>query len=144
MCASVRSFVRAPLGDEGLRLARFLPFGSYEDGSLDFYAPMAANPVDEYSRAFYNNRVGQLTHYLDMPKFASSVSKCLSGFRGFSRNHFDLTDRDFRASIRDTRLNRRIEVAAKNGTACFLIASDDWNGDVEESLKLGLSSECRN
>lgn len=142
MCKSVRDFVRAPLDDNGLRRAWFLPFGSYEDGSFDVYAPMASDPSDEYSSAFYRKRVGQLTHYHLMPSFASAVASCLSSSRGFSRDRFDLGEDDFRASMRDRRTERRIEVVATSNTVTFLIASADWRGDIEESLKLQLSGEC--
>ena len=142
MCESVRNFVRAPLDENGLRRAWFLPFGSYEDGSFDFYAPMASEPSDEYSSAFYRNGVGQLTHYHLMPEFASAVASCLSSFRGFSRDGFSLEDGDFRASIRDRRTKRQIEVVATSNAAAFLIASAEWTGDIEQSLKRQSCDDC--
>ena len=142
MCESVRGFVRSPLSEDGQRRASFLPFGNYEDGSFDFYAPMASDPSDEHSSAFYRNRVGQLTHYLLMPDFASAVSSCLSSFRGFSRDRFDLGENDFRASIRDRRTERRIEVVATRNTATFLVVAADWDGDIEASLKRPSSGDC--
>ena len=134
MCKSAREFVRSPLPDDGLRRAWFMPFGSYDDGTIDFYAPMGADPFDEHSNAFYKNRVGQLTHYLLKPKFASAVTSCFSTFRGFSQDRFELSEDDFRASIRDRKTKRRIEVAARNDTVTFLVASGDWSGKIEELL----------
>ncbi|MEL7187508.1 MAG: hypothetical protein AAFN50_13910 [Pseudomonadota bacterium] len=142
MCKNVRGFVRSPLPEDGLRRVWFLPFGSYDDGSVDFYAPMASDPSDEHSSAFYSNRVGQLTHYLFMPEFASAVSNCLSSFRGFSHGKFDLGEDHFRASIRDRKTDRRIEVAADGNTATFLIASANWSGDIEVSLKRQSAVDC--
>ena len=143
MCEGMRSFVRAPLGDSGLRRAWFLPLGNYDDGSFDFYSPMAATPSDEYSRALYSSGVGQLTHYHVMPRFASSISKCLSTLRGFSHDTFETVDGSFRASIRDKRLDRRIEILATSdrtntmagGTTSILVADAAWDGDVSEALK---------
>src|SRR5688500_3538996 len=85
MCKSMRAFVRAPLDASGLRRAWFLPFGSYEDGSFDFYAPMASEPSDAPSKAFYDNKVGQLTHYLRAPEFAAALAGCLSNRDGYER-----------------------------------------------------------
>lgn len=77
-CRSMLAFVRAPLDASGLRRAWFLPFGFYDDGSVDFYAPMAAEPSDSASTAFYDRKVGQLTHYLTAPAFAAALSSCLT------------------------------------------------------------------
>ncbi len=139
MCKSAREFVRSPLPDEGLRRAWFLPFGSYDDGTFDFYAPMGSDPSDEHSSAFYKNYVGQLTHYLSKPEFASAVTKCFSTLRGFSQDRFELGEDEFRASMRDRKTGRRIEVAARNDTVTFLVASGDWSGKIEKLL-YGLSS----
>lgn len=142
MCGSAREFVRAPLGDDGLRRAWFLPFGSYEDGSFDLYAPMGSDPSDEHSSTFYSNGVGQLTHYHSTPGFASLVTKCFSSIRGFSRSRFEATDDTFRASVTDRRMNRRIEVAASRGIATFRIASAEWTGDIEDALERDSTSDC--
>ena len=150
MCKGMRSFVRAPLDDTGLRRAWFLPLGSYDDGSFDFYAPMASTPSDEYSSAFYSSGVGQLTHYHVMPSFASSISKCLSTYRGFSRDTLELTEDSFRVSIRDRRLDRNIEILATSdstntlagGATSILIADATWDGDIDQALDYKASRNC--
>src|SRR5512138_89473 len=76
MCTSMRKFTRASLDAAGVRRAWFLPFGSYDDGSFDFYAPMASSPSDNASKTFYEQRVGQLTHYTRAPEFAEVLASC--------------------------------------------------------------------
>lgn len=142
MCKSVRTFVRAPLGNDGARRAWFLPFGVYSDGSVSFYAPMASDPRDDFSIAFYENNVGQLTHYHVMPDFAPIVASCLRSGHGFSRRQHEKTDDGFRGSYRDVRMNRRIEVAASRARAGFLVAAADWGGDIEGELSRMLRLDC--
>ncbi len=145
MCASVMSFVRAPLGEDGARRAWFLPFGISEGGYVDIYAPMGSNPSDDYSRAFYRNGVGQLTHYQLMPRFAATVTDCLLEDESFTREHFTAPGSSFRATYRDANTNRRIEVSATELRSAFLVVAGDWNGDVaaEFAEMLDLDSETQ-
>ena len=122
MCNSVRTFAHAPLNEAGLRRAWFLPFGSNEDGSFDFYAPMGANPSDDASKAFYEHGVGQLTHYLRAPEFAAALANCLAESHDYVRLGQSQTEEDFRASFRERVSGRYIEIAAEKQTTSLLIA----------------------
>ena len=134
MCRSMRTFVRAHLDDTGLRRAWFLPFGNYDDGSFDFYAPMGANPGDDASHAFYEHRVGQLTHYLLAPEFAEALMSCLTRSEGFRRASWVLAENEARGEVRDARSKRRIVIRAKDSTTAILIADEKWHGDLEANL----------
>ena len=140
MCESVRAFARAPVDNAGLRRAWFLPFGVYED-AIDFYAPMASSPSDDASKAFYANKVGQLTHYLRAPQFAASVATCLSRRYGYVSVCHRKTEETFRASFRDTRSGRSVEIAAAQKTTSVLIADKAWKGDLEQALTFGSSGD---
>jgi hypothetical protein len=140
MCISVRSFVRASLDDEGLRRAWFLPFGSYDDGSFDFYAPMASDPSDAASSAFYEKRVGQLTHYVDAPEFVEALATCLSVSEGFERTDWQRTEEVARAAFRDHKSGRIVAMRASDSTTSILIATDTWKGDIEASMAWPKSS----
>ena len=141
-CDSVRTFVRAPLDEEGLRRAWFLPPGFYEDGSFDFYAPMSSEPPDDAASEFYNKRAGQLTHYTTAPQFAFELSKCLSPGAGFARVRRDLDDAAFSGSYVDNLENRVIEVRAQNQTTSILVADSDWTGDILDAMVFDCSSRC--
>lgn len=144
-CDTVRRFVRAPLDSEGLRRAWFLPMGAYEDGdalSIDFYAPMAARPSDEHSRAFYRDRVGQLTHYTTSPEHGFEMAKCLSGRHGFKSKTLEMQEAHMRGSFVDNRSKRRIEIQATEETSTILIASVEWTGDVGESMRYRCDAQC--
>lgn len=141
MCESMRSFARASLDAEGLRRAWFLPFGSVGDGSVDFYAPMAANPSDESSRAFYEHGAGQLTHYVEAPEVAAALASCLSSRQGYSRTCSSQSKKTFRASFRDARSGRSIEISAVDDIATVLIAGPTWKGDVEQALSFDPNAE---
>jgi hypothetical protein len=134
MCGSVRGFLRAPLDDEGLRRAWFLPFGSYDDGSFDFYAPMASDPNDAASSDFYRKRVGQLTHYVDAPDFVEALVTCLSRPKGFERTQWQRTDETARAVLKDQTTSRIVVIYASNSTTSILVAADTWKGDLETSM----------
>ncbi len=133
-CDSVLTFVRAPLDSEGLRRAWFLPFGM-SDEWIDFYAPMAGNPHDDAASAFYEQRVGQLTHYATKPGFASAIAKCLTAGEGFSRDSYFLSSDQMRGSFRDKKLGRRIEIYAADQVAGILVADSTRTGDLEEALR---------
>jgi hypothetical protein len=135
MCESVRTFTRASLDAEGLRRAWFLPFGSSEDGSFDFYAPMASRPSDPASKAFYEQRVGQLTHYTRAPEFAEALASCLGERYGYARSCEARSKDAFRASFIDRRTQRSIEIVAANDTTSVLIADGTWKGDIEQALR---------
>jgi len=141
-CDSVRRFVRAPLDSAGLRRAWFLPMGSYADGSIDFYAPMAAKPADKHSSAFYENKVGQLTHYTLAPEHGFEMAKCLSGRYGFERKALEMQDDHMRGSFVDTRSKRRIEILGADYKSSILVASMDWKGDVDEKMQYRCAEEC--
>lgn len=141
MCRSMRAFVRAPLDDSGLRRAWFLPFGHYEDGSFDFYAPMASKPGDAASKSFYHKKVGQLTHYLTAPRFAAVLAGCLSRRSGYTRVCQAQTEHAFRASFTDTRSGRSVEILAEEQSTTVLVARKGWNGDLEKSLKYETSEQ---
>lgn len=134
MCGSMRAFVRAPLDDSELRRAWFLPLGSYDDGSFDFYAPMASDPSDAASGSFYKNKVGQLTHYTTAPDFAAALASCLSPSYGYA-NVFQMQTKDtFRASFTHNRSGRSVEILAKDNSTTVLIAGKGWAGDFEQAL----------
>jgi hypothetical protein len=133
-CESVRDFARAQVDASGLRRAWFLPFGSYEDGSYDFYAPMASDPSDDASKAFYDRKVAQLTHYLRAPEFAAVLAGCLQGRYGYERLCQSQTESTFRASFRDKRTGRSVEIWAAARTTGLLIAEKIWNGDLSDAL----------
>lgn len=135
MCTSVRSFTRAPLDSAGLRRAWFLPFGSYEVGSFDFYAPMASSPSDDASKAFYERRVGQLTHYTRAAEFAEALASCLRKQHGYVDICHAGTEKTFRASFIDRKTRRSIEISASNDTTSVLIAHEAWQGDIDEALR---------
>lgn len=132
-CDSVLTFIRAPLDSEGLRRAWFLPFGT-SDEWIDFYAPMTGNPPDDAASAFYEQRVGQLTHYATKPGFASAIAKCLTADEGFSRRSYILSNDQMRGSFKDKRLGRRIEIYAVEQVAGILVADSTRKGDLEEVL----------
>jgi hypothetical protein len=137
LCDSMRSFVAAPLDASGLRRAWFLPFGSYEDGSFDFYAPMASNRSDGPSKAFYERKAGQLTHYLRAPEFAATLASCLTNRHGYLRLCQLITETTFRASFRQTSSGRSVEIAAAEKTTSVLIAEGTWKGNLEQALTFG-------
>ena len=134
MCNSVRSFVRASLDEDGLRRAWFLPFGSYDDGSFDFYAPMASDPSDVASMEFHEKRVGQLTHYLSAPDFAEALATCLSRSEGFERTNWQRSGHTARAAFNDLKYSRKVVIDASDSTTRILIAAGAWNGDVKASM----------
>lgn len=140
-CDGVREFVRAPLDEHGLRRAWFLPLGVYEDGSIDFYAPMSSKPSDAAASEFYNKRAGQLTHYTTAPQFAYEFSKCLLRGEGFVHVHRNLSDEVFSGSYLDDRHNRVIELRAKNRTTSIFIAHADWTGDISEAMAIDRTTE---
>lgn len=140
-CESMRDFARAPVDASGLRRAWFLPFGSYDDGSYDFYAPMASEPSDDASKDFYDRKVAQLTHYLRAPEFAAVLAGCLQGRYGYERLCQSQTETTFRASFREKRTGRSIEIWAAERTTGLLIAEKNWNGDLEKALARDASDE---
>jgi hypothetical protein len=143
-CESVRRFVRAPLDSEGLRRAWFLPMGVNDEGdeiSIDLYAPMASNPSDEYSHAFYRDKVGQLTHYVLAPEHALAMANCLTGRHGFERKTLTMEEDHLRGSFLDQRSNRRIEIRATEDTTSILIASMEWKGELDETLQFRCSAD---
>jgi hypothetical protein len=140
-CDSVRTFVRESPDDEGLRRAWFLPFG-YDEESIDFYAPMSAKPMDDAALAFYEQRAGQLTHYARAPEFAFEFSKCLTRRHGFAVSNREMLEDSMRGSFLDRQRNRIIELRATSDTTGILIASRNWNGNIDESLSVACSSEC--
>lgn len=140
-CESVRTFVREPLDDDGLRRAWFLPFG-YDENSIDFYAPMSAKPMDDAALAFYEQRAGQLTHYARAPEFAFEFSKCLTKRHGFSVSNREMLEDSMRGSFLDNQRHRIIELRATSDTTAILIASRDWGGNMDESMSVACSSEC--
>jgi hypothetical protein len=105
------------------------------DEWIDFYAPMAGIPHDDAASAFYEHRVGQLTHYAIKPGFASAIAKCLTAREGFSRKSYFLSDDQMRGSFRDKKLGRRIEIYAADQVAGILVADGAKTGDLEEVLK---------
>jgi len=133
-CNSVLTFVRSPLDSDGLRRAWFLPFGM-SDEWIDFYAPMASNPHDEVASAFYEKRVGQLTHYVAKPGFASAIAKCLVSREGFSRKSYSLSEDQMRGSFWDNEQDRRIEIYAADDVAGILIADAGMQGDIDKFLR---------
>jgi hypothetical protein len=141
MCRAVRIFTRSSLDVEGLRRAWFLPFGSSEDGSIDFYAPMASKPGDDASKAFYRQRVGQLTHYAPAPEFAEALASCLRKRDGYVRSCQAKTEDTFRASFVDRTTGRSIELSAANDTTSVLIAAGTWTGDIQHALRFGSDVE---
>jgi hypothetical protein len=143
MCNSVRGFVRASLDGDGLRRAWFLPFGSYDDGSFDFYAPMASDPSDAASKDFYRKRVGQLTHYLAAPDFAEALAACLSRSEGFERTTWQRTKGTARAAFKDLKTSREIVIDASDSTTGILVAADAWNGDIEALMAWPPPSESK-
>lgn len=134
MCSSMRKFISAPLDSSGLRRAWFLPMGSYEDGSFDFYAPMASEPSDSASKWFYRRKAGQLTHYLRASEFAAALAGCLSERHGYERVCQTQTENTFRATFVQTKSERSVEIASADETTALLIAKKGWNGNVQESL----------
>ncbi len=136
-CESVRGFVRAPLDDDGLRRAWFLPTGIYEDGSIDFYEPMASRPSDDAAEQFYGQRAGQLTHYTTADEFGFELSKCLVKSKGFKRHVREIDEENnlMRGSFTDETQFRRIEVRAFEGVTSILVAAADWSGDLEIALE---------
>ena len=142
-CDSVRAFVRAPLDTEGLRRAWFLPFGVYEDGSFDFYAPMSSKPSDEVASEFYNQRVGQLTHYTTAPEFAFEFSGCLARGHGFTKVNRTMHEDTFSGSYVDDRLGREIELRARNDTTSIFVAGVGWTGDLTEAMTFQGAPEDR-
>jgi len=134
MCTSMRNFTRASLDAAGLRRAWFLPFG-YEDGSFDFYAPMTSSPSDSTSKTFYEQRVGQLTHYTRAPEFAEALASCLRKQHGYVRLCHVGAEEIFRASFIDRKTRRSIEIYAGNDTTSVLIADETWEGDIEQALR---------
>jgi hypothetical protein len=141
MCRSVRTFTRASLDAEGMRRAWFLPFGALGDGEVDFYAPMASNPGDDASSAFYHQRVGQLTHYLVAPEFAEALASCLRAQDGYVRSCRARTEETFRASFVDHTTARAIEISASNGITGVLIVRGTWDGDIQQALRFGSRAE---
>jgi hypothetical protein len=140
----MRVFVRAPLDASGLRRAWFLPFGSYEDGSFDFYAPMSSEPSDAASKAFYENKVGQLTHYLSAPEFAAALAGCLSKRDDYERGCQSQSEGAFRASFQDEQSGRSVELLATKDSTSVLVAKKGWAGNLEESLMYKPSEEALN
>jgi hypothetical protein len=134
MCRSTRQFVSSSLDPSGLRRAWFLPFGSYDDGSFDFYAPMASEPADRASKAFYRRKVGQLTHYLRASDFAAALAGCLTQRHGYVRICQSRTPETFRASFTETRTGRSIEIVAAGESTAVLVAKKGWNGNLEQFL----------
>lgn len=134
MCESVRTFTRTTLDAEGLRRAWFLPFGVYEDGSFDFYAPMASSPNDDASADFYKQRVGQLTHYTSAPEFARALATCLTRRHGYTTVCHNQTNEGFRASLSDLQTGRSVEISSASDTTGILIAERGWAGNVEQAL----------
>ena len=134
MCGSMRGFVSAPLDSSGLRRAWFLPLGFYDDGSFDFYAPMASKPSDHASKAFYRRKIAQLTHYLRAPEFAAALAGCLAERRGYVRVCQSQSPEAFRATFTQVKSGRSIEIAATDESASLLIAKKGWNGNLEQSL----------
>lgn len=134
MCRSMRGFVSARLDSSGLRRAWFLPFGFYDDGSFDFYAPMASEPSDNASRSFYRRKVGQLTHYLRAREFAAALAGCLDERHGYMSVCQSQTAETFRATFTQARSGRSIEIAAADESISLLIAGKGWNGNLEQSL----------
>ena len=136
-CDSVRDFVRAPLDENGLRRAWFLPMGVYEDGSIDFYKPMASRPRDDASSKFYRQRVGQLTHYTSADEFGFELSKCLVSSQGFKRHvrEIDKENNLMRGSFSDETHNRQIEIRAIEGVTSILVAHEHWSGDLAIALE---------
>lgn len=122
----------------------FLPFGSYEDGSFDFYAPMASEPSDAESKAFYENNVAQLTHYLRAPEFAAALAGCLAAQNGYERVCQSQTENAFRASFKDERTGRSIELLASQDSTTVLVAMKGWGGNLGESLMYKLHEETPN
>jgi hypothetical protein len=138
----MRSFAAAPLDASGLRRVWFLPFGSYEDGSFDFYAPMASNPSDDPSKAFYERKAGQLTHYLQAPEFAATLASCLTNRHGYLRLCQSKIETTFRASFRRTSSGRSVEISAAEKMTSVLIAERTWNGNLEEAMTFGSDDEA--
>ena len=134
MCRSVRDFVRGPLDEEGLRRTWLLPFGSYNDGSFDFYAPMSARPSDGVSHAFCERRVGQLTHYLLPPEFTAARVSCLTPDEGFTRTAWTQTEHEARGNVSDARAHRQVVIRAIDSTTSILVADEKWKGDIEAKL----------
>jgi hypothetical protein len=141
MCESMRAFTRSSLDTSGLRRAWFLPFGSYEDGSFDFYAPMASSPSDDASKAFYDKRVGQLTHYTVAPEFAKALVSCLSARYGYSTSCEAGDEETFRASLADKTTGRLIEISAADDTTSILIAEGGWSGDIAQAMRYSSDAE---
>lgn len=103
---------------------------------------MASNPSDDASKAFYEHKVGQLTHYLLAPEFAAALSSCLTQRHGYVRLFQAQTAKTFRASLRETRSGRSIEISAAEDTTSLLIAVKEWNGNREEALMFRPRSEA--
>lgn len=134
MCESVRRFVHAPLNAEGLRRAWFLSFDAWGADVILMYAPMVSSPSDEHARSFYEQRVGQLTHYLYPPKFAQALASCLSAKHGFTRLSRTRSSEQFRASFRHRADGRFIEISANaEEVTSVVIASGTWQGDLDSA-----------
>jgi hypothetical protein len=144
MCRSMRGLVSAPLDSSGLRRAWFLPLGFYDDGSFDFYAPMASEPSDNASKAFYRRKVGQLTHYLRAPEFAAALAGCLAERHGYVRVCQSQTPETFRATFTQVKSGRSIEIVAADESTGLLIAKKGWNGNLEQSLVYRSGGEAPN
>jgi hypothetical protein len=95
---------------------------------------MAASPSDDASKAFYEKRVGQLTHYTRAPEFAGALASCLRRQHGYTRSCQAQTDETFRASFIDRTTQRTIEISAANDATSMLIADGTWQGDIEQAL----------
>ena len=137
MCKSMREFVNAPVDASGLRRAWFLNGG-------DFYAPMASDPSDAASRAFYESGVGRLTHYLWAPEFAAALASCLSQKEGYARVCQSQAEDAFRASFEDKQTGRSVELLAAEGVTSVLVAEEGWAGDLEKSLSFSTTEETPN
>jgi hypothetical protein len=145
-CDSVRRFVRAPLDSAGLRRAWFLPMGAHEEGdeiSIDFYAPMASDPSDAHSHAFYRDKVGQLTHYTLATEHGFEMGKCLASKYGFERQTLEMPEDRMRGSFVDKRLQRRIEIQSADESTSILVASLEWKGNVAETMQYRCTQECQ-
>ena len=134
-CTAVTSFVRAPVDTNGLRRAWFLPFRA-DDQSIDFYAPMMADPNDDLAYAFYKEGGAQLTHYVLPPMYAETFSSCLTREMGFKRVVWRHGRNHFYAKLEEASSGSQVVVRATGDTTAILIASEIWNGDTDQALSI--------
>lgn len=118
-CEGVQAFALASLDVAGRRSAAFLPMG-LDPNHIDMQAPMHAEPFDDAATDLYA-RTGSVTHYVGGAQLGEALSSCFQ-HGGFERRSFSKSEDVFQATFVGQR--RRIEIAARDGTAALLIASE--------------------